>query len=369
MNAAAKVALVAGGLALAGLTTWRVVEAATRRAAASTETAPALQTPVQIIGAAPRDLVERSRVAGTLRALNEADVVADVPGRVEALLVDVGAAVKRGDALARLETSDLALQLEQATAALAAAEASRDAAVRDRDGAAAVARVGGVTEAQLVGANSRASAAEAQVKQAAAGVNLARARLADATLRSPLDGVVTRRSTGLGRMVSPGVPVFTIADLSSLELEVAVDERAAARIRAGDAVALSSEAVLSELQGGVVKTVAPALDASSRKATVVISLPWQPGLLPHGTASATFTLGRADGAVAVPAGAILEEQGERFVYVADGGVARRVVVRPGIRDEGWVEVGGLPAGASVIVSGNTFVTDGAAVTVVDQEPS
>ena len=87
------------------------------------------------------------------------------------------------------------------------------------------------------------------------------------------------------------------------------------------------------------------------------------------TASASFTLGRAAGAVAVPAGAILEDQGERFVYVAEGGVARRVVVRPGIREGGWVEVGGLPAGASVIVSGNTFVSDGAAVIVRDQEPS
>lgn len=369
MNRTTKILLLTGALGLALLTVWRVTEAVSRRSSAANETPAAAATPVDVVAAATRDLVETLTVAGTLRALHEAAIVADVPGRVEQVSVDVGDAVQKGAALARLEQGDLSLQLDQANAALAAAEAGRDTAVRDLAGAEAVAKVGGATETQLVAAKSRADAAEAQVKQARAAAGLARARLADATLRSPIDGVVTRRATGLGQMVTPGVPVFTVADLSSLELELAVDERAAARIHVGDAVDLTSEAAPGALQGGTVKTVSPALDPNTRKAAVVVSLPWQTGLLPHGTASARFALGRATGAVAVPIAALLEDQGVSFVYVVDGSVARRKDVNPGIRDAGLVEVRGLDAGAPVIVGGNNFVSDGTPVTVRAQEPS
>jgi RND family efflux transporter MFP subunit len=350
-----------GSAALCGLTAWRVGDAMTRRDEAAEATAVSASVPVDVMVAAPRDLVETVRVSGSLRARHEADVVADVPGRVEALLVDVGTQVRKGDVLARLESRDASLQVEQAQASLAMAEAGRDTALRDYDVSQAVAGVGGVTDAQLVAAKSRSLSSEAQVLQAKAALGLARERLADATLRSPIDGVVTRRATDVGRMVSPGVAAFVVQDLGALELVVSVDERTAARLVAGGAVTVVSDHA-ADLPTASVRTVSPALDAQSRKAEVVIELGPATGLLPHGTATAVLLLGQRPGAVAVPARAVLDGDDGAYVYVVDGAVARRTPVRPGLRDGDWIETEGLPAGATVVVAGQTFLTDGAAVT-------
>lgn len=352
--------LLVGSVALCGLTAWRVTDAVTRRADAAEATATATAVPVDVFVAAPRDLVETVRVAGTLRARHDADVIADVPGRVEAILADVGTAVTKGQPLARLESRDLALQVEQAEAALAMAEAGRDTAARDYTAAQAVAGVGGVTEGQLVAAKARAASADAQVMQAKAALGLARERLADATLRSPFDGVVTRRATDVGRLVNPGVAAFAVQDLGALELVVAVDERTAARLQPGAAVTVVSDHA-AEVPPATIRTVSPSLDPQSRKAEIVVELAPAPGLLPNGTATAVLVLGQRSGAVSVPASAVLEGDEGAYVYVVDGGVARRTPVRAGIRDGEWVEADGVPAGTSVVVAGQTFLTDGAAV--------
>lgn len=359
-----RLALVGGILvvstALCGLTAWRVSDAVTRRDDASAATAVSASVPVDVIVAAPRDLVETVRVAGTLRARHEADVVADVSGRVEAILVDVGTPVRKGDVLARLESRDSELQVAQAQASLAMAEAGRDTALRDYDVSQAVAGVGGVTDAQLVAARSRSASSEAQVLQAKAALGLARERLADALLRSPIDGVITRRATDVGRMVSPGVAAFVVQDVSALELVVSVDERTASRIQVGGAVTVLSDHA-ADLPVASVRTVSPALDAQTRKAEVVIELGQATGLLPQGTATAVLLLGERPGAVAVPARAVLEGVDGAYVYVVDGPLARRTPVRPGLRDGDWLEAEGLPAGSTVVVSGQTFLTDGALV--------
>lgn len=358
--------LVVGALGLGGLTAWRVADALTRRTDAGAQTEGAAAVPVEVYAAATRDLVEVVQVAGTIRARHEADVVADVPGRVQAVLVDVGEAVTRGQPLARLESTELALQVRQAEAAVAMARAGQVTAARDFEAAEAVAKAGGLTESQRVAAHARLATADAQVMQAEAALGLARERLSDATLRSPIAGVVTRRLTDVGRMVNPGAPAFSVQDLSELELVLAVDEHTAPRLVAGAAVPVSSDHTGAEITG-TIRTVAPALDPQSRKGEVIVSLPAVPGLLPQGTATARLELGRLTGAVAVPSRAILEADGSSYVYVADGGTAHRTAVRPGLRDGEWVEAAGLPAGAAVIVTGQSYLTDGAAVTV--REPS
>lgn len=359
-------ALGLGGCGLAGLTVWRVTDALTRRADAATQTAAATSLPVEVFTAAPRDLVEVVRIAGTLRARHEADVVADVPGRVQAILADVGTLVRKGEPLARLESTDVALGVQQAEAAVAMAEAGQQTAGRDLVGAEAVAAVGGVTDSQLVAAKARAASADAQVMQAKAALGLARERLADTTLRAPFDGVVTRRLTDVGRLVSPGAPAFTVQDQSELQLVLAVDEHTAARVLPGAAVTVTSDHVEGDL-AGVVRTVAPALDAQTRKGDVVVVLPATAGLLPQGTATARLELGRTVGAVSVPARAVVERGGETFVFVVEDARANLTPVEAGVRDGDWVEARGLEAGAAVVVTGQTYLTEGATVTV--REPS
>ena len=367
-----RIAVVSMGMGLAillcGLTTWRVVDAMTRRSDVADAAGKTIATAVEVVQAAPRDLVDEVRVAGTLRALHEADVVAEVPGRVEAVLVDVGARVTKGQALARLDAEDLGLQVQQAEAALAAARAGLSSADQDHGGGVSLAAAGGLSVAQLKALEGRLAATEAQVAQAEAALGMARTRYADATLRAPFAGIVVRRRIDIGGQVAPGQPAFGIADLSALELVIDVDERVAARLKPADAVAVSSDMV-ADLPAGVVKTVAPMLDPLTHKAQIVVSIAYTPGLFGHGGASATFQVGEAAGVIAVPRGAVIEDNGENVVFVVDGGIARRTVVVTGLREGDWLEVSGIPVGASVVVAGSAYLSDGAAVAVRTPEPT
>ena len=105
------------------------------------------------------------------------------------------------------------------------------------------------------------------------------------------------------------------------------------------------------------------------KAQVVVGIANTPGLFGHGGATAAFRLGHAQGVVAVPASAILEDKGDQVVYVLDGTNARRTVVHPGLRDGDWVEISGVSPGSSVVVTGNAYLSDGAVVVVHTKEPS
>lgn len=95
------------------------------------------------------------------------------------------------------------------------------------------------------------------------------------------------------------------------------------------------------------------LDPQSHRADVVVRLPNAAGAFAHGGATATFHLGRAAAAVAVPLSAVVESKGESVVFVVDAGVARRTPVVLGLHDGDWVGVAGLPVGATVVVAGNT----------------
>ncbi|MFV0451539.1 MAG: efflux RND transporter periplasmic adaptor subunit [Propioniciclava sp.] len=145
-------------------------------------------------GAAPDTTVEKASVAdqtatvtlsGTLAPREQANAAFAVPGTVAGISVKVGDKVDKGDSLASLEETDLrnAVTLAEANVAAAAAQAR---SVRDTDGA---------TSAQIV-------AADAQVDAVQASLTSAQQRLADATLRSPLTGVVAEVSLEVGDQVS-----------------------------------------------------------------------------------------------------------------------------------------------------------------------
>lgn len=366
MNTTARVVLIVAGLGLVGLIGLRVNQSIARNAKGAPEAAAALS--VEVFTTSRQDMTETVKVAGTLRALNQVDIVADVPGRVEAVMAEVGDTVRKGAVLARLEQRELSLAVAQAEAGLAMAEAGRDTALRDLKASESVAEVGGVTDSQLVAARARAAAAEAQVKQANAALGMARERQADATIRSPIDGVVTRRQTDVGRMVNPGMPIFSVHDLSALELVIAVDEHTAARIQPDTPVVVRAD-TLDAPVSATVRTISPALDANSRKAELIVRLAPAHGLMPNGTATAEITLGQRPGAIAVPLRAVVDDGAERFVYVVEGGVAHRVPVQAGIRQGDEVEITGVEPGSMIVLTGQSWLVDGASVAPHSQEPS
>jgi len=182
---------------------------------------------------------------GTLQPTNKVAVGSELSGTVAQVLVDVNDPVKKGQVLARLDTSRLDDQVARSGAALSVAEANLRQARASAEEAAGnlqrlqeVARLSGgkvpsaadlaAAQAALARAQAAVASAEAGVADARAALSSDRTNLRKASIRSPIDGVVLARNVDPGNAVAASlqaVTLFTLAeDLTRMKLEVNVDE-------------------------------------------------------------------------------------------------------------------------------------------------
>jgi RND family efflux transporter MFP subunit len=266
------------------------------------------------------------------------------PGILTSTTVTIGQHVGAGQALAQLDVSGLSLSAAQARADANAAAANAEQSAVDRTSAkiavdrAAVRRAeslyaAGVTplkdvqsaRGQLAADLAEAQSATAQVRSAGAQVESAQARaalaqrdLANGTLRSPIDGVVTAIYKRPGESVDTATPVVAIAPGSSGDVTLDVTSTDAARVHRGDLVRVTIPG--TGLQSvGRVAGVSPALDPTTEAATVVVS--GIPSGAPGGSAvQATIDVAR-DRGIVIPQSAIVEDPqtGKTLIFVQVAG--------------------------------------------------
>jgi HlyD family secretion protein len=199
-------------------------------------------------------LVVTVNATGTLQPTNQVDVGSELSGILETVEVDFNERVKKGQVLARLDTSKLSAEALQAKALLEVAEATlveRKASVALAE--ADVRRLGALHKAsggrvpspqELDSANAtlaRAKAAvassEAQIDQARAKLDFDSTNLEKAEIRSPIDGVVLTRDVEPGQTIASSFQapkLFQLAeDLAQMELEVDVDEADVGQVKEG----------------------------------------------------------------------------------------------------------------------------------------
>jgi HlyD family secretion protein len=197
---------------------------------------------------------------GTLQPQDQVDVGAEISGRVDAVNVDYNDRVKRGQVLAVINTDQIRAQLAQAQASTNANRASvvnDEATVREtldhRNRARALLARGGISaqdaetaEAAYDRAVASVAKAKADVQSAAAQVAMYQTQLGKAEVRSPIDGVVLDRKISLGQTVAATfqTPVlFTLAsDLSTMQLDVDVDEADIGSVKEGQTASFTVDA-------------------------------------------------------------------------------------------------------------------------------
>lgn len=191
------------------------------------------------------DLQVNVSATGTLQPTNTVNVGSELSGLVEAVFVDENDAVKKGQVLGRLDTSRLTDAITKSEALLTAAEARlSQAEATVKEATATLERLREVSrlsngrvpsktemdaaEATVERARGERASTAANVKEAQANLNSDRTNLSKASIRSPINGLVLKRSVEPGQTVAASLQVatlFTIAeDLRQMELEVAVDE-------------------------------------------------------------------------------------------------------------------------------------------------
>jgi multidrug efflux pump subunit AcrA (membrane-fusion protein) len=409
----AVVLLVALAAVIFGVTQW----VSSRRPAAPAVGAVQTARPAPLVRTATVEatrLVELNTYPGEVRASRSVDVFSRVPGRLGVVPVKEGSAVGAGGLLARISDPEAELALRQAEAALdvqrarlaqlragarsqevaqaeasvAQAEVSLAQAERDlartqqlfNDGLVARATVDRAqTDVELARARLRATreqlalvqqgprvediaAQAAQVRQAEAAAAAARARLRELSITSPIGGVVTRLNVEPGEVISTQTVVATVETIRPIEVHVQLPETDLPRLRPTSAARLSVDALPGRAVDGKIARVAPALDAASRSARLVVVVPNQDQALRPGMFARATVVFEERQAIVIPSDAIVRRGTQTVVFVVANSTAVERRVRLGYVDGGRTEVvEGLRAGDALVTVGQQGLRDGAQV--------
>jgi RND family efflux transporter MFP subunit len=320
------------------------------------------RTPVTVAQAVQERVDAIETTVGRLEATEAPALAAETSGRVVRLLADGGSVVKRGQVLAELDGEPQRLAVASARASVERLEAllaNQQRTVRRYQEL----RSKAVSESMLEEAVAQQNAREAELNDARARLAEAEYRLGRTRIRSPVDAIVERRLISVGDFVSPGTPVVTIVGRDRMRVVLPFPERLAGQLKPGLAVTLHQPARPGEAVAGSITEVRPMVGTNNRAVETLVDLPagtdWSAG----SSVTARVVLASRDGVV-VPAGSVVRRPAGDVVYVVEGDKAVEHQVTIGIRTSERAEVlAGVPAGATVVLSGAGFLTDGALLTV------
>ena len=196
--------------------------------------------------------------------------------------------------------------------------------------------------------------AEAQVRQAEANLDLMQAQLANLSILSPMNGIVTKRYVDPGTMAKDNTAILTLMELDVVKMVVNVIEREVVLLKKGQPVMVSVTGLPDRGLPGRIEIITPALDPQSRTAEIQILIP-NPGhlLKPGMFGRVEIPLRSNPKALLIPIQALLTQDEKDFVYVYRDGKAYRRSVRKGTVKDDFVEIHqGLNPQDQVIAAGH-----------------
>ncbi|MBF0309913.1 MAG: efflux RND transporter periplasmic adaptor subunit [Magnetococcales bacterium] len=343
------IALLLPGLLLGG-----VLQAAPETPATGDKAVLTVESCLPVLKEWPEEIT----ASGGVFAWQEAIVAAELGGlALQAVRVDVGSVVKKGQELARLsdEMQQAAVALQQANAAKArvALEEARGNAQRARQ----VKGSGALSEQQINQYLLAEKSAAASLAASEASLRLEETRLKQTRILAADDGLITARNATLGAVVGSGAELFRLLRQNRLEWRAEVTASLLPRLQPGQTARLTLSS--GQETSGTVRQIAPSLDAASRKALVYLDLPpdtpARAGMFAQG-----FIRQAQSPALTLPQSALVFSDGHRYVFTLDADlrVSRRKVAIGRSRENAVEILSGLEPGQKVVASGGAFLHEG-----------
>lgn len=317
--------------------------------------------------------------SGYVVAQRKAAVASKATGRLEYLGVVEGDRVKKGQILARIESSDMKAALDQTTANLRLNEAELFDAQQSLERQKALLEKGLTTQAEHDAADARHKRVVASIELARASITAAEVALENTLIRAPFDGTVLSKNADVGEMVAPMAAsvssrsaVVTIADMMSLEVEADVSEANIERITANQPCEITLDAYPGSRYRGFVSKIVPTADRA--KATVLVKVGFESydsRVLPEMSAKVLFLTKQTDAAdqdarpfLTVSSSAIATRDGGKVAFMVRENTAVAISVTTGREMGSLVEItAGLSAGDKVINKVDDTIKDGIKVKV------
>lgn len=306
------------------------------------ETAPT----VSVVQVTTREVPQLATYTSTVQPYVKNNIVPQAGGRITSINVEIGDFVKEGQILAEIDKA----QLQQAQLSLKNQEVEL-ARLKS------LYEAGGLSKSDLDAIELQYNVTKTQVE------NL----LENTVLRSPINGVVTARNYDVGDMCSMSAPIFTVEQIVPVKLLVGISESDYTRVKKGDSVEITADAIPGKTFYGKINRIYPTIDPATRTFTVEVVVQnnyrtLRPGMFVRSTVN--FGVNNN---VVIPDVAVVKQQGsgERFVYILneDGTVTYQKVILGRRMDAEYEVLEGITDGAKVVTGGQIRLKDGIKVTV------
>jgi membrane fusion protein (multidrug efflux system) len=293
-----------------------------------------------------------------LVAENEVQVLAEAEGRVEALHVEEGQPVTKGQLLAALVRDDEQIAYEKAEVRLANAKSAFDRAQR-------LGNEGLVTEEDLDKATMEHRVAQQELAEAEWKLN-------KTEIRAPFDGRITARNITLGQHVRLGDELFTVTDFDPLISRIYLPEKDVMGLEEGRSVRITLKSDESVEFDGRIRQISPVVDTSTGTVKLTLEAIQPPlGVRPGGFVKIAIVRETHSDAILLPREAVIRELQSAHVFVVkeDNTVERRDVTL-GMEEDDHLEVtSGLESGEVVVVAGQGGLKDGETIKIIADSDS
>ena len=304
-------------------------------------------------------------ISGELKAAREATIRAELGGSVTQVAVEEGQAVRVGTLLGRIEAQTLEDVRQSAASAVRSAENQLAVAQRELERAEKLVSAGAVAARELDVTRSNVTAAEAQLADAKSRLVTANKQLADAVIRSPIAGVVSRRTVNLGDVVTAGSELFVVIDPSSMRLDASVPSENLSELKVGSTVDFTVRGYDQRFQGKI-ERIAPSADPTTRQVPIYVAIPNTGGRLVAGLYAEGRVVSQSAEGLVVPTNAVNRNDATPWVLRVADGKTERVEVKLGLADprtERVEVVAGVKEGDVLLRGASQGITPGTPVSV------
>lgn len=321
--------------------------------------------PVEIIAVAPGGATATVSATGTIKARDDVPISAEAGGRVEEVLVRVGDRVAAGEVLVRLDDELAALAARQAEGQLLLAEAELSDAEASLRRATSLWESADISDAEFEAAERREKVARATRMTAEAGLGRAERQLRNASISSPVSGIVAFVHAEVGHLVAVGTPVAQVVNDAYVEVEIGLNEDDVIGLSRGQTAQVAVRALPEEVFEGSVEYVGPRADDRTKTYPVRVVLANRGRRLRSGmVAKVTIASEELEDVIIISRDWVVERYGEPAVFVASDSLAlmRKVSLGRVIGDRVVVR-GGLAPGEQIVTLGHDQITDGSRIDI------
>jgi len=293
--------------------------------------------------------------AGEVKPRYEADLGFRIGGKIIARYVDMGARVKKGQALARIDPADVGLQAEAAKAQVAATETEWKFAQAEYDRYQGLLKEKFISASALDAKRNTLDANHAKYEQAKANLAVAKNQASYATLNASDDGVITAVNADSGQVVTAGQPVFKLARAEEREVAISVPENRIGELTGAKQLFVVLWANPQRLYPAKVREVSPSVDAVTRTFAVRVAIADPDPAVQWGMTANVGVVGNGSANASVlPSTSIYQQDGKPAVWRFDP-VTKQVGLAPvtvgQYREDGVVVTSGLRDGDWIVAAG------------------